>query len=143
MKSVDQGQLAMAAPGLKSFERRTEAVLFGLAISAANLPSALFKVFLTWTMLNGSHVPGSRLCNLALGTCRIQLLDGGAPVQLTHLDSESAALFAYARSRGSEKFAITGAHYNDIDVVLFSGFKQNSCGPTRSAVSWVMRGIIR
>jgi hypothetical protein len=29
---------------------------------------------------------------------------------------------AYAWSRDGKKFAVTGAHYNDTDVVLFSGF---------------------
>jgi eukaryotic-like serine/threonine-protein kinase len=53
----------------------------------------------------------------------MQPLAGGAPVQLTHFDSEPAVVAAYAWSRDGKKFAITRAHYNDTDVVLFSGFR--------------------
>jgi Tol biopolymer transport system component len=50
-------------------------------------------------------------------------LSGGAPVQLTHFDSEPAFVAAYAWSRDGKKFAVTRARYNDTDVVLFSGFR--------------------
>jgi Tol biopolymer transport system component len=53
----------------------------------------------------------------------MQPLAGGAPVQLTHFDSEPAVVAAYARSRDGKKFAITRARYNDTDVVMFSGFR--------------------
>jgi serine/threonine protein kinase/Tol biopolymer transport system component len=53
----------------------------------------------------------------------MQPLAGGAPVQLTHFDSEPALVAAYAWSRDGKKFAITRARYNDTDVVLFSGFR--------------------
>ena len=53
----------------------------------------------------------------------MQPLAGGAPVQLTHFDSEPAVVSAYAWSRDSKKFAITRARYNDTDVVMFSGFR--------------------
>lgn len=53
----------------------------------------------------------------------MQPLAGGAPVQLTHFDSEPAVVPAYAWSRDGKKFAITRARYNDTDVVLFSGFR--------------------
>jgi eukaryotic-like serine/threonine-protein kinase len=51
------------------------------------------------------------------------LLSGGAPVQLTHFDSEAVFVPAYAWSRDGKKFAVTRARYNDTDVVLFSGFR--------------------
>jgi eukaryotic-like serine/threonine-protein kinase len=53
----------------------------------------------------------------------MQPLDGGAPVQLTHFDSEPALIPSYAWSRDGKKFAVTRARYNDTDVVMFSGFK--------------------
>ncbi len=53
----------------------------------------------------------------------MQPLLGGAPVQLTHFDSEPAVVAAYAWSRDGKKFAITRARYNDTDVVMFSGFR--------------------
>ena len=53
----------------------------------------------------------------------MQPLAGGAPVQLTHFDSEPAVVAAYAWSRDGKKFAITRARYNDTDVVMFSGFR--------------------
>ncbi len=53
----------------------------------------------------------------------VQPLSGGAPVQLTHFDSEPAMVAAYAWSRDGKKFAITRARYNDTDVVMFSNFK--------------------
>ena len=53
----------------------------------------------------------------------MQPLDGGAPVQLTHFDSEPAMLRAYAWSRDGKKLALTRARYNDSDVVMFSGFR--------------------
>ena len=48
---------------------------------------------------------------------------GGAPLELTHFDSEPAVVAAYAWSRDGKKFAITRARYNDTDVVMFSGFR--------------------
>jgi eukaryotic-like serine/threonine-protein kinase len=51
------------------------------------------------------------------------LLSGGAPVQLTHFNSEAVFVPAYAWSRDGKKFAVTRARYNDTDVVLFSGFR--------------------
>jgi Tol biopolymer transport system component len=53
----------------------------------------------------------------------IQPLAGGAPVQLTHFNSEPALVPAYAWSQDGKKFAITRARYNDTDVVMFSGFR--------------------
>ena len=50
-------------------------------------------------------------------------LAGGAPVQVTHFDSEPGVVEAYAWSRDGKKFAVTRARYNDTDVVMFSGFK--------------------
>ena len=53
----------------------------------------------------------------------LQPLAGGAPVQLTHFNSEPAVVAAYAWSRDGKKFAIARARYNDTDVVLFTGFR--------------------
>jgi Tol biopolymer transport system component len=53
----------------------------------------------------------------------MQPLTGGAPIQLTHFDSEPALVLAYSWSRDGKKFAVTRARYNDTDVVMFSGFK--------------------
>ncbi|MFZ0285642.1 MAG: hypothetical protein WAL32_10460, partial [Terriglobales bacterium] len=53
----------------------------------------------------------------------MQPLSGGAPVQLTHFDSEPAIVAAYAWTRDGKKIAITRARYNDTDVVMFSGFR--------------------
>ena len=50
-------------------------------------------------------------------------LAGGAPVQLTHFDSEPASVPAYAWSRDGKKFAVARARFNDTDVVMFSGFR--------------------
>jgi eukaryotic-like serine/threonine-protein kinase len=50
-------------------------------------------------------------------------LAGGAPVQLTHFNSEPGLVLAYAWSRDGKKFAITRGRYNDSDVVMFTGFK--------------------
>jgi serine/threonine protein kinase/Tol biopolymer transport system component len=63
--------------------------------------------------------------NTTSGTQNVYMLplSGGAPVQVTHFDSEPAFVPAYAWSRDGKKFAITRARYNDTDVVLFSGFR--------------------
>jgi serine/threonine protein kinase len=53
----------------------------------------------------------------------MQPLAGGAPLQLTHFDSEPGVVAAYAWSRDGKKLAITRARYNDTDVVMFSSFK--------------------
>ena len=50
-------------------------------------------------------------------------LAGGAPVQLTHFNSEPGLVLAYAWSRDGKKFAVTRGRYNDSDVVMFTGFK--------------------
>jgi len=50
-------------------------------------------------------------------------LAGGAPVQLTHFNSEPGLILAYAWSRDGKKLAVTRARYNDTDVVAFSGFR--------------------
>lgn len=52
----------------------------------------------------------------------MQPLTGGPPVQLTHFDSEPAAVAAYAWSRDGKEFAVTRARYNSADVVLFTAF---------------------
>jgi Tol biopolymer transport system component len=53
----------------------------------------------------------------------MQPLAGGAPVQLTHFNSEPGMVLAYAWSRDGKKIAISRGRYNDTDVVMFSGFR--------------------
>jgi eukaryotic-like serine/threonine-protein kinase len=53
----------------------------------------------------------------------MQPLSGGAPIQLTHFDTEPSAIVAYAWSRDGKKIAITRARFADTDVVIFSGFR--------------------
>jgi serine/threonine protein kinase/Tol biopolymer transport system component len=53
----------------------------------------------------------------------MQPLAAGAPLQLTHFDSELGSIPDYAWSGDGKKLAITRARYNDSDVVIFSGFK--------------------
>jgi Tol biopolymer transport system component len=52
----------------------------------------------------------------------MQPLSGGEPVQLTHFE-KSIVVPDYAWSGDGKKFAVTRGHYNDTDVVMFSGFK--------------------
>jgi hypothetical protein len=108
-KASISSNLRWLPPGFESFERRTDAVLFGLAISAANLPSAFFKVFLILAMLNGFIIARQQAVQYETGCvspwCCMQPLVGGAPVQLTHFDSEPAVVLAYAWSRDGEKFS--------------------------------------
>ncbi|HXX00595.1 MAG TPA: hypothetical protein VEJ00_05225, partial [Candidatus Acidoferrales bacterium] len=53
----------------------------------------------------------------------MQPLTGGAPVQLTHFDTEPSSIIAWAWSRDGKKIAITRTRFNDTDVVMFSGFR--------------------
>jgi eukaryotic-like serine/threonine-protein kinase len=53
----------------------------------------------------------------------MQPLSGGAPIQLTHFDTEPSRVIAWAFSGDGKKIAITRARYNDADVVMFSGFR--------------------
>ena len=53
----------------------------------------------------------------------MQPLSGGAPVQLTHFETEPSLITDYAWSRNSKKIAITRGRYNSTDVVIFSGFR--------------------
>ena len=77
---------------------------------------------LGWTP-DGRALTYVRNTNGSVQNVYMQPLDGGAPVQLTHFDSEPAVVFAYAWSRDGKKFAVTRARYNDTDAVMFSGFK--------------------
>jgi serine/threonine protein kinase/Tol biopolymer transport system component len=77
---------------------------------------------LGWTP-NGRALAYVRNTTGSVQNLYMQPLDGGAPVQLTHFDSEPAVVAAYAWSRDGKKFAITRARYNDTDAVMFSGFK--------------------
>jgi Tol biopolymer transport system component len=52
-----------------------------------------------------------------------QPLIGGAPVQLTHFDTEPADILAVAFSPGGKKVAVTRARANNSDVVMFSNFR--------------------
>jgi len=53
----------------------------------------------------------------------MQPLGGGAPIQLTHFETEPSSIVAYVWSKDGKKFALTRARYNDTDVVMFSGFR--------------------
>jgi serine/threonine protein kinase/Tol biopolymer transport system component len=52
-----------------------------------------------------------------------QLLTGGAPVQLTHFDTEPMDVLAVAFSPSGKKVAVTRARANNSDVVMFSNFR--------------------
>jgi Tol biopolymer transport system component len=94
----------------------------GSILKEVDLPPAY-----EWTKLGWA--PDSRSLTLVHNTTggvkNVYMLPlaGGAPVQLTHFDSEPGVVEAYAWSRDGKKFAVTRARYNDTDVVMFSGFK--------------------
>ena len=52
-----------------------------------------------------------------------QPLDGSAPTQLTHFESEPLAVIAYSFSPDGKQIAITRARVNDSDLVMFSNFR--------------------
>jgi eukaryotic-like serine/threonine-protein kinase len=91
-------------------------------VKEIDVPSAYDLSNLGWTpdgrALAYVHSTTGNTLNLYM-----QPLAGGAPVQLTHFDSEPSAIIAYAWSRDGKKLAITRARYNDADVVMFSGFR--------------------
>jgi eukaryotic-like serine/threonine-protein kinase len=94
----------------------------GALVHEIELPSTYNWQWLGWTpdghALTYVHNTTGNTTNVYM-----QPLAGGAPVQLTHFDSEPAVVAAYAWSRDGKKFAITRSRYNDTDVVMFSGFK--------------------
>jgi len=52
-----------------------------------------------------------------------QPLDGSAPTQITHFDTEPLWIAAYAFSPGGKQIAITRARVNDSDLVMFGNFR--------------------
>jgi Tol biopolymer transport system component len=52
-----------------------------------------------------------------------QSLTGGAPLQLTHFDTEPMNILAAAFSPDGKKVAVTRARANNSDVVMFSNFR--------------------
>jgi Tol biopolymer transport system component len=94
----------------------------GTIVREIQLPPTFMWAQLGWApdgrALTYVHNTGGSIQNVYL-----QPLDGAPPVQLTHFDSEPAAVSAYAWSPDGKKFAITRARYNNTDAVLFSGFK--------------------
>jgi Tol biopolymer transport system component len=52
-----------------------------------------------------------------------QPLDGSAPTQLTHFETEPLRIADYAISPDGKQIAITRYKVNDSDVVLFSNFR--------------------
>jgi serine/threonine protein kinase/Tol biopolymer transport system component len=92
------------------------------AVQEIETPSTYNWSLLGWTpdghALTYVHNTAGNIINLYM-----QPLAGGAPVQLTHFDSEPASVIAYGWSRDGKKIAITRARYNDTDVVMFSGFR--------------------
>jgi len=67
---------------------------------------------LTWlgTIKNAQHI-------------MMQPLTGGAPVQLTHFESEPALITEYAWSKDGKKLAITRQKYNARDIMMFTGYR--------------------
>jgi serine/threonine protein kinase len=94
----------------------------GPSVQEIEVPSAYARLQLGWTpdghALTYVHNTTGNTQNVYM-----QPLAGGAPVQLTHFDSEPALISAYAWSRDGKKFAVTRSRYNDTDVVMFSGFR--------------------
>ncbi|MGA7380819.1 MAG: protein kinase [Terriglobales bacterium] len=94
----------------------------GAPVREIELPSTYTSSLLGWTpdghALTYVHNTAGNVINLYM-----QPLAGGAPVQLTHFDSEPSSIAAYAWSRDGKKLAVTRARYNDADVVMFSGFR--------------------
>jgi len=52
-----------------------------------------------------------------------QPLDGSAPTQLTHFDTEPLWVAAYAFSPDGKQIAVTRARVNDADLVMFKNFR--------------------
>jgi serine/threonine protein kinase len=52
-----------------------------------------------------------------------QPLDGSAPTQITHFDTEPLWIAAYSFSPDGKQIAITRARVNDSDLVMFSNFR--------------------
>jgi len=94
----------------------------GSPVQEIEVPSAFTPMYLGWTP-DGKALTFVRNTTGNTQNLYVQPLDGGAPVQLTHFDSEPASIAAYAWSRDGKKLAVTRARYNDTDVVMFSGFR--------------------
>jgi len=94
----------------------------GAPIQEIEAPSFIDQLRLGWTP-DGHALTYVRNTTGNTQNVYMQPLAGGAPVQLTHFDSEPAFVAAYAWSRDGKQIAITRARYNDTDVVLFSGFR--------------------
>jgi serine/threonine protein kinase/Tol biopolymer transport system component len=94
----------------------------GSPVQEIEVPSAFTPMYLGWTP-DGKALTFVRNTTGNTQNLYVQPLDGGAPVQLTHFDSEPAVVAAYAWSRDGKKFAVTRARYADADVVMFSGFR--------------------
>jgi serine/threonine protein kinase len=94
----------------------------GVVVKEISLPATYNWSKLGWapdsTALTFLHNTSASIQNLYMLP-----LAGGAPVQLTHFDTEPAMVVAYAWSRDGKKLAITRARYNDTDAVMFSGFR--------------------
>ncbi len=67
---------------------------------------------LTWlgTIKNAQHV-------------MMQPLAGGAPVQLTHFETEPSLITQYAWSKDGKKLALTRQKYNARDIMMFTGYR--------------------
>jgi len=91
----------------------------GAAVQEIDAPGSLSN--LGWTpdghALTYVHTVGSA------SHLYMQPLGGGAPIQLTHFETEPSSIVAYVWSKDGKKFALTRARYNDTDVVMFSGFR--------------------
>ncbi len=118
---IAYSKIAGQGPGAKS-KIVVQQLQAGAVVKEIELPATYTWQNLGWTpdgrALTFVHNTTGSVQNLYM-----QPLAGGAPVQLTHFNSEPAVVAAYAWSRDGKKFAITRARYNDTDVVLFTGFR--------------------
>jgi serine/threonine protein kinase/Tol biopolymer transport system component len=94
----------------------------GAPVQEIEIPSTRNWFALGWTS-DGRALTYIRNTTGNTQNIYMQPLAGGAPVRLTHFDSEPSVVASYAWSRDGKKFAVTRARYNDTDVVLFSGFR--------------------
>ncbi len=94
----------------------------GAPVQEIEMPSMYYWFELGWTP-DGRSLTYVRNTTGNTENVYMQPLAGGAPVQLTHFDSEPSVVAAYAWSLDGKKFAVTRARYNDTDVVMFSGFR--------------------
>ena len=80
------------------------------------------SVIAGWTPDSQSLLLAAQTTGLAYNIVRLPLA-GGAPVQLTHFDSEPLLIYAMAWSRDGKKVAISRRRFNTTDAVMISNFR--------------------